>query len=123
MKISYSYYDKKAHETVLFLHGWGCNKHYFKTLITKNSTYNSLLIDIPGFGNSNPLQKPYTLIEFADEIYNFLNREGFRITYIVGHSFGGKLSVLLNEKINAKGMILLSPYIFRKKRWIFYCDS
>ena len=120
LKISYAYYDQKAKDTILFLHGWGCNKSFFTNYAVSETLYNSLLVDIPGFGQSSSLDAPLTLADFSELIYNFILENQYKINFIIGHSFGGKVAVLLNEKLNAKYLILFAPSIFHKRRGAFF---
>ena len=103
-KLSYKYINLKCQNTVLFLHGWGCNKNYMSAL-SESKKYNSLIIDLPGFGENKKLDFPYKIDDFIEEIIMFLCESNHKITHIVGHSFGGKLSCRLANLLKVKGLI------------------
>ena len=113
---SFTYTNNSSKNTILFLHGWGCNKNYFSSLAKKIKFANTLIIDLPGFGDNQNLIIPFTLKDYADSIFLFLKKNKINTTAIIGHSFGGKISVLLSSKIKIKFMILLSPSILNKRR-------
>ena len=117
---SYEYIDNNCNETILFLHGWGCNLSYMLPLAKKIYNANSLIIDLPGFGKNSPFQSAKTIYDYMDIIYDFVTCKDYNISYIVGHSFGGKLSILLANKLKIKVLFLFSPSIYNKKRHIDY---
>lgn len=117
---SYYFIDKKLPNTLLFLHGWGCNYQYMLPIAQQISNANSLVLDLPGFGKNDILQSPLSLNEFANIIIQFLKEKNFNISLIIGHSFGGKLSILLANQLNIKSLVLLSPSIYNSRRTIFY---
>ena len=116
---SFNYINNHKDKTILFLHGWGCSLKYMLPISNINSA-NSLLIDLPGFGNNLPLSNPFTYEEYIDSIISFLNDNDFKIDIVVGHSFGGKLAIGLANKLNLSSIILIAPSTFNKKRSLLY---
>ena len=117
---SYVFINNNSKNTILFLHGWGCNKDYFLSIANKITFSNSLIIDLPGFGKNKELNIVFSLHDFVDSILLFLKTKRYSPCIIVGHSFGGKLAVFLADKIKIKFLILLSPSIINKRRHINY---
>lgn len=107
-------------KTILFLHGWGCNKNYFLSIANKISFANIIIPDLPGFGDNSALTTTFTLSKFVDSLVFFLEKKKIKPNIIVGHSFGGKLSVLLEKKYKIDFILLLAPSILNKKRHINY---
>lgn len=84
---------------LLFLHGWGCSGEIWKNqreFFAKN--YRVITVDLPGFGNSPPPQKAEDSHYFAEEIYAILKALDIKKVLLVGHSFGGKIALLLTAK-------------------------
>ena len=79
---------------VLFLHGWGQNKEMMLPLAKElKRKYTCVFIDMPGFGNSK-YNNEKDLNEYCKTIYDFLLLKLHRLpSYIIGHSFGGKVAV------------------------------
>jgi len=117
---SYYFIDKKLPNTLLFLHGWGCNMQYMDPIAKPLSNANALIIDLPGFGNNESFTTPLSIRQFVDIIIRFLNEKHFQIDGVVGHSFGGKLAVLLANYLNIHFLILLSPSIYNSRRSPLY---
>lgn len=118
---SFKYVNNNCLNTILFIPGWGCNLNYmipFKNII-KHA--NLLFIDLPGFKNNEPFKHPYTIEEIADIIYIFIKEHHYHINFIVGHSFGGKLAIILANKLNnIQSLFLFAPSIYHKRRTLIY---
>ena len=111
--LSYLILDKGKSKWVLFLHGWGSSKELMKNCFENTfDDYNHLYVDLPGFGNSS---NDYVLssTNYASIIKVFLDSLKISPKAIVGHSFGGKISTILNPKIL---VLLSSSGILSKKR-------
>lgn len=117
---SYCFIDKKLPKTILFLHGWGCNLSYLMPLANLADYANSLIIDLPGFGDNLTFDVPKNIHDFVEIICNFIIENDFKIDYIVGHSFGGKLAVLLAKRLKINGLLLLAPSIYNSHRGLKY---
>ena len=113
--LSHTFINNNSKNTILFLHGWGCNQSYMYAL-SESKLYNSLIIDLPGFGKNKELNTPDQIDDFIEEILLFVNNFPYKITHIVSHSFGGKLTCRLYKFIKIKGIILIAPSIFHKTR-------
>ena len=102
--ISYEIINPKNKEAILFLHGWGSNKEIMKqAFINRFGEYKHIYVDMPGFGKSKNNYILHT-IDYAKIIQSFLDAINSAPSIIIGHSFGGKVSTLLNPK----NLVLLS---------------
>ena len=110
--INYSYYDNKSNTDLVFLHGWGQNIEMMmgiaKPFIKK---YNVLLIDLPGFGLSDEPSDVWDLFEFANMTHELVKKLKMKNPILIGHSFGGKISICYALKYDVSKLVLLaSPY-------------
>lgn len=118
---SYQFVNQRCENTILYLHGWGCNFHYMLNLTPQKMGFNHLFIDLPGFGKNLDLPHPFTLQDYVVCIQELLDELQIHISYIVGHSFGGKLSIELAHVLqNVKGLFLIAPSIYHKRRGPFF---
>lgn len=107
----------KENQAVLYLHGWGCNRKYLQILDVKHEKYNSVFVDLPGFNEK--IMSPYTFEDYLTYLEKIILE--YKVCYIVGHSFGGKLAAYLLARNNSiKGITLISPSILHKKHGIIY---
>lgn len=103
-KLSYEILNPKADKLLLILHGWGSNKEIMKQAFGKTMPeYQHLYLDMVGFGKS-PNHTILTTQDYANITKLFMKALGLEIAIAMGHSFGGKVSTLLNPPF----LVLLS---------------
>ena len=112
VSINYSFYDNKSKTNIIYLHGWGQNIEMMmpiaKPFIKKD---NVLIIDLPGFGLSSEPTYEWELNDYADMVYELSKKLKMKNPILIGHSFGGKISICYALKYDVKKLVLLaSPY-------------
>ncbi len=95
-------YDRygKGDQTILFLHGWHQNfgrQKYKKLLKCLSKRYQVIALDFPGFGDSDIYSNPWTVFDFANFIGKFVDKLNIKPCVLVGHSFGGCISIVLSS--------------------------
>jgi len=87
--------DKET-ETILFLHGFGGSVISLKGLQDKLSAeFNTLNLDLLGFGESDKVPASFTIYDYAKLVYDFLVALQIEKVNIVSHSFGGRIAIIL----------------------------
>lgn len=84
---------------LLMMHGWGQNLESLRTLgdlLSKTSQVH--LIDFPGFGRSPAPEADWDTIEYSERIFRYLEENGIEQADLLGHSFGGRVSVRLSSR-------------------------
>jgi len=110
--ISYEIQNNTKKNTLIFLHGWGSNKEIMRDSFAKYlDDFKLLFIDLPGFGNSS-IKTALNTQEYAKIIDIFLDSLQIKKNTIFGHSFGGKVALLLNPKV----LVLLSSAGIKNKK-------
>ena len=106
---------------ILFLHGWGQNKEMMLGLANKlKSRYKCVLVDMPGFGKSD-FNGEKNVKEYTKTIHDFLHDKlNIDPSYIVGHSFGGKIALEYYFNYGIKGITLIASPVLKPKRKINY---
>ena len=112
IKINYDYIDNKKENTLVFLHGWGQNIQMMLPIanaFTKDN--NVLVIDLPGHGKTKEPTYAWELDKFVDMLHELLSFLKIKNPILIGHSFGGKISIIYASKYKVKKLVLLSsPY-------------
>lgn len=87
----------ESKKTVLLLHGWGADRKSLKVLARKLSKKLRVIsVDVPGFGESAPPEKPWSLDDYQAWSIEFLAKLGVDKLYAcVGHSNGGAIAIKL----------------------------
>ena len=121
VNVNYEYSNIKSDITLVLLHGWGQNIEMMKPIGDKyKDKFNVLIIDLPGFGESDEPPKPWTVYEYADFVHDFIKSFDIKKIYLVGHSFGGKISLVYASKYKVEKLVgLASPYCKEIKKMPF----
>ncbi|MFN3411627.1 MAG: alpha/beta fold hydrolase, partial [Exilispira sp.] len=104
MEINYNIKDinfirKGNGKKVLLLHGWGVDSTIYLTVFQYLSkSYDTIAVDFPGFGKSPIPAADWGIYEYADIIYWFIKYNNFYPCSIIGHSFGGRIAIILGSK-------------------------
>lgn len=122
---------------VVILHGWGCNIDTVIPIINiLKEQYQVYAIDLPGFGKSQEPKDVIGSFEYVEIVKAFLKKMGIEKTNFIGHSFGGKLSIIFGSKypelvekiilVNSAGLIpkrgakyYFKVYSFKSLRFIY----
>ncbi len=116
--ISYEILDHSAPATLVILHGWGSNKEVMQQAFKDSfKDFNHCYIDLPGFGKS-PNQTPLHTTDYAQILRIFLNLCNLTPKVVMGHSFGGKIAVLLGYEtilLSSAGILESKPLGVRLK--------
>lgn len=106
------YYEKYGNKskTLIILPGWGNNRETFNYLISNLKDYFTIYIfDYPGFGKTKMPKHDLKMIDYATVINDFMDDFNIVNSYIIGHSFGGRIIILLESiyKRTFKKVILI----------------
>lgn len=97
--INVNYIKEGRGDPILLLHGWGSNIILFKQLINDLSdSYTVYALDMPGFGETDELKKPWCVDDYADFVIEFIKILGLDNFAILGHSFGGRVIIKINHR-------------------------
>ncbi|MDF1876658.1 alpha/beta hydrolase [Sulfurimonas sp. SAG-AH-194-L11] len=97
--ISYEILNPEAKVDLIVLHGWGSSKAIMKNVFSPfMDSFRHIYIDLPGFGNSTcPIALKTSDVTRIVELLMIHLNAGKDI--ILGHSFGGKVALLLEPKV------------------------
>lgn len=109
VKINYELYGNKQEKTIVLLHGWGQNIQMMKPLgDSLSKEYQILVIDLPGHGNSEEPKEVWNLYNYVETVHALITSLKIKQPVLVGHSFGGKISLLYASKYEVKKLIILA---------------
>ncbi|TFG35645.1 MAG: alpha/beta hydrolase [Parcubacteria group bacterium] len=85
---------------VLILHGWGGSSDSWieveEFLVKKN--YLVVAPDLPGFGKSSPPPEPWGIQDYSDFVFSFTEKLKMDSFFLLGHSFGGRISIKFSSQ-------------------------
>lgn len=84
---------------IIILHGWGLSGKTFLPLARelKKRNYTVFVPDLPGFGKSAIPKQPLHLADYAVFLDAYIKKNNIRNPILIGHSFGGRVSLKYNE--------------------------
>ena len=104
------YYERHAGigDTVVLLHGWGADHTAFggayRSLVSHG--HDVLSIDFPCFGQSAPAPRDWGVYDFASCVDELITSLGIKSAVLVGHSFGGRICLILSSRPYVKKLLL-----------------
>lgn len=108
--INYIDYGSNEDNTIVLLHGWGQNIEMMKMLGDPFKDKNRIIIlDFPGFGESEEPKKAIDVDGYTSILEELLKKLNVKNPILIGHSFGGRVSVKFASRNKVKKVILLSP--------------
>ncbi|MFN2594436.1 MAG: alpha/beta fold hydrolase [Actinomycetota bacterium] len=88
--------DAGEGDPVVVLHGWGGRIESMTPVLScLSSAFRTIAIDLPGFGGSPPPAAVWGTREYATYVEAVLAELEIERAHFVGHSFGGKTSLML----------------------------
>ena len=106
---------------LILMHGWGCNIDTVASIervaALTNTVYN---IDLPGFGKSDEPTGTWGIEQYTRLIEKFANALGISRPVLVGHSFGGRVSILFASRNDTDKVVLVDAAGVKPRRPLKY---
>lgn len=102
----------EGEKTIVLLHGWGQNIEMMKPIGDRFKKNNRIVIvDLPGFGLSEEPKEIWNLNDYVKCIKKLLDKLKIEKPILIGHSFGGKISLLYASMYEVEKLVLFgSPF-------------
>ena len=108
--INYIDYGNKKKDAIVLLHGWGQNIQMMNMLGEPfKDTNRIIVIDFPGFGLSPEPKEAYDVLGYTKLVHKLLEKLDVKNPILIGHSFGGRVTVKYASLYEVQKIILLSP--------------
>lgn len=92
--ISLHFVEQGGGKPLILLHGNGEDGSYFKHQINCFSAdYRVIAIDTRGHGQSSRGEKPFTIVQFAEDLHDFMDEKGIAKAILLGFSDGGNITL------------------------------
>ncbi len=97
-----------AGRPILLLHGWGANSSSFTQIIASISlNFKVYALDLWGFGESEKPDPQATIYDYAEAVYRFIKAKIGEDVVLLGHSFGGRICLILGNRPLIRGVVLV----------------
>ena len=104
-------YERRGKGTPLvLLHGFPLDHHLWDEVVPLlEDTFDVILPDLRGFGESTTVDSPYSMDDYASDIAGLLDQLGIQKAAIVGHSMGGYAALgfarMYPERVSGLGLV------------------
>lgn len=109
-------------QPVIIMHGWGCN---VDTVASIENLFKGKMrvvnIDLPGHGLSSEPPTVWGVDDFTTMIEKLITKINLKNPSLIGHSFGGRISILLSSRNdNIDKVVLVDSAGIKPKRNLNY---
>lgn len=111
-RVHYESYGR-GKEALIFIHGWTCDLTFWRGQKPLYEAHRSLLIDLPGHGESAKPEVAYTEERFARAIEAVMRDAGVERAVVIGHSMGGPVATTFLRLFPAKtkALVYVDAYV------------
>ena len=110
--VNFIQYGNKSGKNIVLLHGWGQNIEMMDPIGKRlQKDFYITIIDLPGFGKSSEPTYGYTVYDYFEIVDELLRKLKIKNPIMIGHSFGGRISIIYAAKRGVEKLVLLaSPF-------------
>lgn len=111
IEVNYERYGNINGKTIVLLHGWGQNIEMMKPIGDALQDNDVIIFDLPGYGKSSEPTFDWEINDYTECIHECLEQLKVKNPILIGHSFGGKISLMYASKYKVDKLILFgSPF-------------
>ncbi len=121
LKIHYDDTGKAGGDPVLLMHGWGCSHQTVKSIAAAlEPGLRVISVDLPGHGQSSEPQVVWGVEDFTSLMEKFIERLNLKNPSLIGHSFGGRIAILMASRNEIPKIVLVDAAGIKPKRKLKY---
>jgi pimeloyl-ACP methyl ester carboxylesterase len=119
--IKLSYVVEGEGDTVILLHGWGCDASVWRaTMELLRDNFRVVAVDFAGFGRSAEPREVWGVEEYTRSIEALVAELGIVRPTLIGHSFGGRVATLYASRNDVKAVVLTDAAGIKPRRTFGY---
>lgn len=108
-------------DVVVLLHGWGCDHTIWQATIDALVPHRKVIaVDFAGFGRSGEPTTVWGVEEYTQSVEALLGSLGVVRPTLVGHSFGGRVSIVYASRNEVERVVLTDAAGVKPKRSLRY---
>lgn len=121
LRVAYSETGPEDAPKVLLMHGWGCDHTTLASIQRQlEGKLHVYSIDFPGFGESQEPPAVWGVEEYTRLTEKFISGMGGDIRILLGHSFGGRVGILLSSRNAISKLVLVDAAGVKPRRSLAY---
>ena len=97
---------------LVFVHGWSCDRTYWRHQVDAFPAYRVVTVDLPGHGELGDGRTAWTMPSYGDDLVAVVDHLGLQDVVLIGHSMGGDVVVeaALSLGDRVAGLIWVDTY-------------
>lgn len=108
-------------DAVVLLHGWGCDRTIWQpTFDVLVHHFRVVAVDFSGFGRSDEPKEVWGVEEYTRSIEALLSELNIACPTLIGHSFGGRVSILYASRNEVRSVVLTDAAGVKPRRSLNY---
>lgn len=120
-RVNYSDSGMQDAPTIILLHGWGCNLHTLDSITAIfGNKMRVIAIDMPGHGKSPDPAEVWGIESYTALLEKMLRKLGINKPSLLGHSFGGRISILYASRNDVDKVVLVDAAGIKPRRSLKY---
>lgn len=122
LRLNYTDTGSPDGEPVVLMHGWGCDHTTVQSIANiLEPRMRVLNVDLPGHGKSMEPAQVWGVDDFTRLMEKFIDLLGLKDVTLIGHSFGGRIGILLSSRNDyVKKLVLVDAAGVKPKRSLKY---
>lgn len=121
MHLHYEVTGPENGSPVLLMHGWGCDHTTVRSIANAlNGEMRVYNVDLPGHGASSEPTSAWGVDEYTRLMERFISVFGVLNPVLIGHSFGGRISILMASRNPISKVVLVDAAGIKPKRQLKY---
>ncbi|MBQ1252976.1 MAG: alpha/beta hydrolase [Alistipes sp.] len=110
-----------AGHPLFLLHGWGCSTEIWQRVLPfLEERFMVINVDFAGFGQSEEPSAVWGVEEYTRSVEAIAQAEGIENPILVGHSFGGRVSIVYASRNKTQKIILVDAAGVKPRRSFTY---
>ncbi|MDE7160018.1 MAG: alpha/beta hydrolase [Muribaculaceae bacterium] len=119
--LEYEDSGEKNLPAVLIMHGWGCDHTTVASIAALfHGKMRVVNVDLPGHGKSSEPPAVWSIEDFTRAMEKFIDFLGLEKPALIGHSFGGRISILMSSRREVSKVVLVDSAGIRPSRPLKY---
>ncbi len=117
VRIAYTDSGERDLPAILIMHGWGCQRSTVQSIADIFAGKMRVInVDLPGHGMSAEPTSVWGVEEYTQAMEELLDALGIVRPALLGHSFGGRVSILMSSRRDVSKVVLVDAAGIKPRR-------
>lgn len=121
LRLHYEESGREDGRPVVLMHGWGCDHTTVRSIANiLNDGMKVYNLDLPGHGQTPEPDGVWGVEDYTRLVEGFIDKLGLKDPVLIGHSFGGRIELLLSSRRDISKMVIVDGAGIKPRRSMRY---